>query len=835
MPIIEVSRVEGCKSFITEVKRGTNLFEWLCSQYFSSDIDIYLNDKQLSPDDELSFSLADSDFVTVIDRPKGGGFLKTSAMILGAFTYKSDLKFISKVFSKLLGTETASTNLSSTKTSPNNNLKSQTNTARNGEAIPDNYGQIRAFPDLVQQSLIEYISNLKYVTEVMCFGLGEYVISSVRYSESNLGSMAGASYNIYPPNTALPTIYEPYVFDDVDGQEVPGKNEIDEDTIVINTATTTAVISGTYAGGQIAMKIAKNSDFDYFFDLVSPHAVSFVINITYPTTAGDVTEDVTLFGNLIGAVETNDGLPVPVNYYYTFTFDTINGIKASFVTTATINNTIFTISDNQPLVVGPFYAPVDSSQLWINTQSALGGGSDTNWMMKMWKVDSDNVIIPGTTEEFTYTQHNWSDSSDTFYRTDKIVPLSGYGRYAMQFERTDNSSDSSVLKVESIQAINIRSGLIYSDKTMVIVRVRATENATGSRERKYNALITRKVISYDYDNEVIDYTLRASRSFADAVIHNWIMIGGQPASTIDMHELYTISNTLPDARLGYFDYTFDDTDTSLGERIQTICDAATVTCFWDDSVLSFVRDDEKSSPASVLSTRSLATDNYKLSYDMTLPGGYDGVELQYKDPSTNKQASIKYVISGDTISPGVASKPKKFDMLYVRNAYQAYDRALKEVMRLLYSRASMTVTALSDGEWINVGQMIQVVDMYDTNQQSGYLKSRVDNSFETSEPIRFIGTMYVVITDSDGNPTTRYLAAPRTDGIDGFIATIPAISLNIFDGEAVQQPSRYIIATEAELDSTQWIITSKKIGTDGKTALALSEYNAEMYNYEVPE
>jgi len=51
----------------------------------------------------------------------------------------------------------------------------------------------------------------------------------------------------------------------------------------------------------------------------------------------------------------------------------------------------------------------------------------------------------------------------------------------------------------------------------------------------------------------------------------------------------------------------------------------------------------------------------------------------------------------------------------------------------------------------------------------------------------------------------------------------------------VQQPSRYIIATDTELDSTQWLITSKKIGTDGKTALSLSEYNSDMYIYEVPE
>ena len=826
MPVIEIQRVPGMPKDRAEVEAGTVFYDWLAQESFHRDIRINVNGKELQPEEELSFVLQENDRVVIFDQPKSGGLIGT---ILNPLEHLNPIKFTQKVLSGLMPKANAGAAGGNSKTSPNNSLKGQTNIARNGEAKPDNFGQVRSFPDLAQESLFEYISNLKYITELMVFGLGKYDVTSVRFSESNLGSMAGASYTIYQPGDVIPVVNEGYQFDDVDGQEVPGLNE--SGNFPVETATANTVISGVYAGGQIAMKIVKQASFDYFADLTFPHPVTFTINVTYPITGGTRTEDVTLSGRLIQFQETNDGAVVNPTYYYTFTFDRLNG-PAIPIQDATINTTKFILNDNAALIVGPFFSPIASSQLWLHTQSGLGGNSETNWKVTIWKVDDSNNQIPGTEQVFTYRQTTPHDyMSETFNRTDKLIPAGGYGRYAITFQRTDNSSDASKLQVEEIHAVNVRTNVVHVEDSLVMVKVRATENATSGRDRKYNALITRHVISYNMATQQVDYTLRPSRKFADIALFNWLVVGQQPVSSIDIFGLYQIQAEIDaiDPRLGYFDYTFDDEDVSLGSRMETICDAASVSVYDDNGVLSFTRDSRKTSAATIFNRSNTKPEGYSLSYDMTLPGGYDGVEVQFRNPDTNKQDFVRYRISGSSIIEGSPAKAKKFEMLYVRNRFQADERALRECKRLIYSRMTMAITAMADGEWVNIGDMVQVPDTYDTNQQAGYIVSRVGNDFETSERINFSGTMFVQVTDSTGATTARYQASPRTDTAFGFTAAIPDIELNLFDGVDVQSPSRYVIATSQELDAGQWTITARQPDGKGSTALTLAEYSDLIY------
>lgn len=142
----------------------------------------------------------------------------------------------------------------------------------------------------------------------------------------------------------------------------------------------------------------------------------------------------------------------------------------------------------------------------------------------------------------------------------------------------------------------------------------------------------------------------------------------------------------------------------------------------------------------------------------------------------------------------------------------------------------MACKVLSDGEYVSPGDLIQVADTYDTNQQAGYIVLRTGNNFDTNERISWLGEMWVTVTDSIGIPTFRVRAYQRTDTDFGFVASVPDIQLNIYDGYDVQSPSRYIIATQEELNSTLWTISEKKPNADGSTSLTLNEYSDLIYS-----
>ena len=302
-------------------------------------------------------------------------------------------------------------------------------------------------------------------------------------------------------------------------------------------------------------------------------------------------------------------------------------------------------------------------------------------------------------------------------------------------------------------------------------------------------------------------------------------VNGKPIKAGMVIDLATAERLLKTGLVGY------ENDVSKLVKVtltQSQFDALVSFAYWDDGVLTFTRDQKVAYPAAVFNRANMKTDEYKITYEATLPGGYDGVQVSYVHPTTNNKTYINYRVLNGVIIEQEAENPNKLEIAGFRNEYQARERALRETKRLIYSRAKMNAKVFEDGI-IQVGSVIQMPDIYDSNQQQGYVTGRSGNNFDTSEPITFTGSMYVLVTDSLGNPTLRYPAAARSDTPYGFTAAVPGIQLNIWNGDTVQLPSRYLIATVEELDSQLWTVNSIKPNTDNTVSLTVAEYSEQIY------
>ncbi|MEX0549051.1 host specificity factor TipJ family phage tail protein [Raoultella terrigena] len=831
MAMYEVQRLPGAPKEKGRISAGLPLVRWLDSLKLHNNVVIRLNGRELDDDFDVSYRIMPDDLIQVFDQPKGGSFIKGSAIILGAFTYKSDMKIIGKVLGALVQSPDASASSVATGESSNNDLTGQTNKARLYKGRPNIYGQVRSYPDLIQEALYEYIDDNKYITEWFEVGYGKYTISSVRYSESNLGSLSGASYTPYQPGETIGVMNVGYQFDDIDGEEVPGPNESDD--FPAETATSTSIVSGAFIDGQLVIKQLANVDnFAYFADLAFPHSVSFVINVSYAGSGGTVTKDVTGYGDIWSAEQVID--PVDSQVYYNFIIGNLSGGEITSLPADTvINLTKFVLNDMQALVIGPAFSPIEAEQLWVHVQTQLGAtAGESSYLIKFWKVDENNNAIPGTAESFAYTLDNdFQVTTKNYRKTYKYTPAAGAGRYAVTIERTNNSNDSNVVTLMAIHAVNVRENVVYPDDTIISVRLKGSNTSNTNREQKYNLLAQRNTITYNTSTGLVDYTLRPSRRFADAVLHEWLVVGGQELSRIDVATLYSIQSSFTDEQLSYFDYTFSDASQSIGERIQTICDAARVNFNYVGDMLTFWRDEAVVTPDAIYARSNMLWDGYGISYAMTLPSGYDGIALDYTDPVTNDKAYIYLSVDQDGIAEvdDATVNAMTVSLLGCRNKPQALDRAYLEARKLLYSRLSMTATVFETTQVVR-GAVVQLPDMYDNAQQTGYLTGRNGDIFSTSERIDFGGgDLWVVITDSLGNYHGRWRAYPVDGNNKAFTAAADGFDINIYDGSEVQVASRYFIATDTELNSTIWRVETAKPNGDDTQTLTLSEYSDSIY------
>ena len=791
-------------------------------------IDIYLNSEKIDPlTYDLSRTATVFDKIVVVNRQQASVVAAIVVAIIAAV-----------VAYALTPKPKAPNNSGEQKDSTNNKLTGQTNIARLYQAKPDIYGCVRSYPDIVNPAGSEYINNVKYIEHLFCIGVGYYDLDKFKYDQTLLDKISGTTYTVYHPNDIIPLVRYQFPSAEVDGQELVPPNLSNE---ILFEKEYLGLADLVIDNRMVTITLNSDDNIDYLLNLSKPAEIAFIVNatVTILSPAIDsnvISANVEYRATLLKTEKNQSNQPVLIGNNVEKVG--VIGLADKKVGKIEINKSYLKIRHTGGVYTDAFILPEEGTEIWTDLVFQRGLNRYVECEFVWWVIDDFGNEVLGTRENMF-----WNKTHDTYEPqsvTIKIKPNHGKNKYALIIGRLNNGKRdlSDQVKVENVYIVDFDFNYKVKD-TLIYVRTRATSQATSLKELKFNVEATRKTITYNRNTKQIEYTLKPSRSFADAVLHQFVVVFGRDPNELDLDSLYAIDERLKifNERLGYFDFSFDDIDVSLGQRIETICNAARVYVYRDGQKWRFARNEEKLRPVAMFNSLNLVKNDTggTVQKKSSLPSTFDGVQVEYIDSSkdraggTDKKEYIDLRIANNQIVKGCAFRPNKLQLSGCRNYEQAMNRAQLEIRRLIYERTLIEDDVINDANLVDKGDLVLWSDTYDETIVSGEI-IRIDNktfyvdqelTLDTNRKYR------VAITNKGGYPSNWINITSH--GKNSFVADYAdAYVANNID---IQCGSIFIITETISEEPTEFILTKKQFN-NGVYHVNLTNYDSRIYEYD---
>lgn len=817
---------EGINKRITNsVEDDTNLLTWLISEYgptgFEVPTKLFLGDVSDENEidqgafEEVNRQLKADDIINIIHRPLGSELIIAIVIaIVAAVVLTPDISPPPQV---------ENPNFPKTNESPNNRLTGQTNLARPLGRIPDIYGRMRVFPDLGAKTVTEFISQIKFVTEYLIIGRGEYDFEDIKSGETLISEISGSTFTIFEPGDLIPSLLDVSDSNEVNGQEVKAPN----DDSLFNTSADTVTFT-SFSKTFSTESDTGNAGLAAFEGLTV--GAQFTIAGT-PSNDGTFT-----FKSYDKSLV--DAEPPAFEGFTKYTIEVEEAITSEFV----VNTVTFDgLGSETGDIIGPFIVPGNTEEVWFDIIASRGladrrSGTSfnvtVNFDLILELIDSAGNV--SNTEKTTVSIVD--NTLDQRFYTFKVTPFTPGGRYQAKVQRlSDTVNDSSFYDTTKWSRLGGVAELVNFDQgnvTSLVLTTQATEQATQAQERKFNAIVTRKLRTYTTAGGVIIPALTATTRFADALLEHMTnsFIGNKPTTDIDLDELYTIQEALDSdaiygSVLGRFSYSFSSVKSSVKDELLTISNACRVFIKKNGNRLEFSRDEVQDTRTTLFNTRNKKPKSEQKSIRLQKPSDFDGVEIQWVFEDTGESFTEEF-------NDGSAINPKKIDAAGIRNFKQAWNRGFIEFLKIKLQRESVKFQSTKEGLLSQVGDRIANADGTDVKAQSGEIKAISSLTVETDTFIDFDGnaTATVILRGESSNVSSEISVTPRLDDINGFILSeLPAFTIRIRGDLDYQVGTLYTFALTGEQKIRDYILQKRTPKKDGYVTLELLNYDADIY------
>ncbi len=738
--------------------------------------------------------------------------------------------------------------------SSNNSFFGQSNSARPYEGIPDIYGTVRSYPDMMAAEPVSYSNGLnKIITHFLCIGIGQYTLNNARVGSTLLSQVNGVTMETFQPGaldvTTIPDYEEHFSCPNISGQDVI----FEPDSLIV---------SYTYNGGSISNRVSYFADSDQLdflmlIDDASPYASSPPIIGSTMTIGSGISvagyPSILLAGDYL---VTNSLYDSTAYFWADKTLHIISIANASTVVPALsgLPTGVYDITSPTPVtietqssIIGPFDIPFACQDIIIDTvyNGGLNGSADFKFTYQ--EIDGIGGATIGAPVEVNYTHSSGATSEDIERRMYSnlitINDVDGAEKfYRVKLQRTNAESDLSTegsrAKVERIAGVRRYTSRDFDNITVVKIVSNQAKGAVNPRENLYNVEATRKTITYDMSTGTVVNTLNPSERFADAILHEWVKVFGRSYADLDLDGIYSIQSNI-DKRapeLGKFCYSFDDKTTSIRSRLEIIANAVRCLVFNDNGMYRLTRNDANKQVSGNITKRDIARDrSYTRTFNLAMPNTNDSVRLEYIDPVSNKKA---YIYKGFDASGNIIDKrgmnQKQLTLQGCRNYAQAENRAIYECTMLVQSMSSIKDTLTSIGGQYDIGDLLIYADPIRDDVCSGEILSVVDGVITLSEPFTLqSGVDYEIVFNGQfGEVFGPYEILGQTTEYDVEIDSVLAGDAFTSYLNERQIGSRFIISKIGVDESEKVVLVSKTPTGSGGVDVVMNSFSEKQFAFE---
>ena len=713
--------------------------------------------------------------------------------------------------------------------SSNNELSNRTNKERINARIPDIYGQVRSFPDLIALPYKIFENNVEIEYAYMCIGRGEFEIKDIKDDATLISNISDACAEIYAPFTSPNSEDQP--------QFSIGK-PIDTKILKVKRLNS---VNGQILDPDASQGYYLSCIFGYDETITTTDTINFNENFS-------IGEQI-IVSDAIQWIESIPGSGIweeKNNYNGTYTISnisehtlTVSNAETNISWKKLINNSTNSIKLNpfiynsKSAFCGPFVVDnKDNEEIWVNLVASNGLYSDNgitkeaiqiSVLIQITHID-DNGNILGQIEEFTKTVTGKTLGNLYIGSTFKIKP-SFIGKSSVKIKRLTPTFYSNgyqiqdELKWRDLYSVSSVEQEHFGNVTTIQTKTIANTGSLAIKERKTNCLVTRKIplrITKD-DFTTTNYPTKKADEILSAICLDKY-IGNRQKSELDLDNIYStvaeIISYFGTEQAAEFCYTFDSA-LSFEETLSSVANSIFCLAYRRGSKIKLSFEKKNNIPTILFNHRNKIPGSETRSVSFGNVNDNDGVEFQYVDPTDDAIVSI-YVPADKS-----AVNPKIVESIGIRNFKQAYLNAMRIYNKILNQTTCVEFEATQESNICVINDKILVSDGTRLGSFEGEILEQNALELTLSQNVELLdGTEYTIFLQKyDGSiesvPITKTLNKNK-------IILNHAPTFEIITDFDTYAKTTFIISSNDDPRKTAFILTEKKpkgVMTNNLTAI----------------